>query len=347
MKVAEQEVSRSAVESADASQDRKYVIIIGERPTASAPTLTLSKALGGLGVEIRFASADRLRRREWMRLVRSASAIVLVSYHELDVYVLSQLATAVALDVPIVRWWVGSDVLNAITRDTVREDALRVDRIVSENVAVAPHLVDELSTIGIRAHFVPSVLDPEIVPLSMEEWSGGTKPVLIYLPDSRKEFYGLSRIEPVIAANPDIEFIVVADRSHTLDAYPNVENLGWVSDMRAQYSRAGCVLRVTEHDGLPRMLLEALMYGLYAIYSWPLDGCWEARTPEEITVALDQYREMTGPNIAGRAAVLELLRSRPDQQMSGVISDASVAFRKRVRAMNMAVRTKIFPHLFG
>jgi hypothetical protein len=334
------------MDSGDAHPSRDYVIIVGEEPKASAPTLTLSRALAGLGVGIRFVPADRLGRREWVRLVRSAKAILFLTYNEVDVYLLSQLATAVAMDVPIVRWWVGSDVLNAITRKEVQAWALRIDRIVSANVAVAPHLVEELATIGIRARFVPSVLDPGIVPLTMESWSERTRPVLLYLPDTRKEFYGLGVVEPVIASNPDIEFIVVADQTHALSSYPNVESLGWVSDMRILYARAGCVLRITAHDGMPRMLMEALLRGLYAIYSWPLAGCWEARTEEEISEALVRYRATTGPNVRGRDAVLEMLSTRPDEKMSGVISDASVALPRRMHAMGLAVRTKVFPEQF-
>ncbi|MDB4910450.1 MAG: hypothetical protein JWO39_1273, partial [Gemmatimonadetes bacterium] len=185
------------MDSGDAPPSRDYVIIVGEEPKASAPTLTLSRALARLGVGVRFVPADRLGRREWVRLVRFAKAILFLTYNEVDVYLISQLATAVAMDVPIVRWWVGTDVLNAITRKEVQTGALRIDRIVSANVAVAPHLVDELASIGIHARFVPSVLDPNIVPLSMESWSERTRPVLLYLPDSRKDFYGLGVIEPV------------------------------------------------------------------------------------------------------------------------------------------------------
>jgi hypothetical protein len=281
-----------------------------------------------------------------MRLVRSARAIVLVSYNEVDVYLVSQLATAVAMDVPIVRWWVGTDVLNAVTRKEVRTGALRIDSIVSANIAVAPHLVDELATIGIEARFVPSVLDPKIVPPSIESWSEVTRPVLVYLPGGRKEFYGIGVLEPVIASNPDLEFIIVADQTHSLSLYPNVESLGWVSDMRALYARAGCVLRITAHDGMPRMLMEALLRGLYAIYSWPLAGCWEAHTAEEISEALVRYRKARTPNVRGRASVLEMLRARPDEKMSSVISNASVALPRRARALSLAVRTKVFPVQF-
>jgi hypothetical protein len=278
--------------------------------------------------------------------VRPARAIVLVTYGEIEAYVLSQLATAVAMDVPIVRWWVGTDVLNAVTRKEVREHAQRVNGIVSANIAVAPHLVEELATIGIDARFVPSVLDPGLVPPTIVRWGTTTRPVIIYLPGGRKEFYRIDLMESAVASNPDLEFIVVADQTHALAIYPNVESLGWVTDMRALYNRAGCVLRVTAHDGLPRMLMEALLRGLYAIYSWPLEGCWQARAPEEIAFALARYRRMTEPNMYGREAVLEMLRSRPDERISSVLSQASVRLPRRAHALGLAVRTKVFPEQF-
>ena len=346
MMQSEQEVVRKVSGLADSLPDDDYVIMLGEEPKHSAPSLTLAKALAGLGIGVRFVRADRLTRREWVEMVRGARAILLVTYGEIEVYVLSQLATAVAMDVPVVRWWVGTDVLNAATQPGVRAHAQRVDRIVSANLAVAPHLVDELATIGIRARFVPSVLDPALIPPTIVRWGKSVRPILIYLPGTRKEFYRIDLIESVIASNPDLEFIVVADQSHALAIYPNVESLGWVSDMRSQYNRAGCVLRLTAHDGLPRMLMEALLRGLYAIYSWPLEGCWQARTPEEAQVALARYRQMKEPNMEGRLAVLEMLRTPPEEKISSVLSGVSVPLPRRAHALGLAVRTKVFPAQF-
>jgi hypothetical protein len=331
----------------DADSARDYVVILGEKPKTGAPSLTLSKALGSLGIGVRFARAERLTRREWIELVRPARAILLLTYDTLDPYLVSQLATAVALDVPIVRWWVGTDVLNAITRADVRAHAQRVDRIVSANIAVAPHLVEELATVNISARYIPSLLDPELIPPSMPTWDERMLPILIYLPDSRKDFYRIDLIEQTIASNPDLEFIVVADQSHALGLYPNVESLGWVEDMHGLYARAGCVLRITAHDGLPRMLMEALLRGLYAIYSWPLDGCWQARTPEEIADAIARYRRVRGPNTRGREAMLDLIGHHPEQAMSRALATASVPLPRRARALGLAVRTKIFPAQFA
>ena len=116
-----------------------------------------------------------------------AKAVLLLSYGSVTGYVLSQLATAVAVGVPVVRWWVGTDVLNVITRENLQRNAARVDRIVSTNVAAAPHLVDELDTVGIRAQFVPSVVDADISGSALMEWSDVTRPILVYMPESRKE----------------------------------------------------------------------------------------------------------------------------------------------------------------
>jgi hypothetical protein len=317
-------------------------VIVEGNPSTSAPYLTLAKALRHLGRAVRLIAVDKLGRREWIRVLRSAEAVVLLHYQSIDAYLLSQLATAVALDVPIVRWWVGTDVLNVITRDDVRRSAAQFDRIVSTNVAVAPHLVEELASVGIRAQFVPSVLDPDLVEPEIPTWGDAIRPVVTYLPSTRKEFYGHEVVEQVIAANPDLQFIILADETHGLSGHPNVESLGWVPDMSAVYRRAGCILRITAHDGLPRMLMEGLLRGMYAIYSWPLEGCWEARTPQEIQIALARYRAMTVPNSAGRAAMLELRNSRPDRQMSGAIADAAVPLATRGRALGLAVRARMF-----
>lgn len=334
------EVERPAVKSADADASVRYVVIVGEKPIMSAPTLTLSKALTRLGVHVRFADANALQRAPWIRLLRSAKAILLVSYGEVSGYVLSQLATAVAVGVPVVRWWVGTDVLNVITRESLQRNAARVDRIVSTNVAAAPHLVDELATVGIRAQYVPSVIDADISGTTVMDWSGATRPILVYMPETRKEFFGIDVIEPVIAANPDLNFLVVADDSHSLAVHANVESFGWVSNMRHLYERAGCILRITAHDGLPRMLIESMVRGAYAIYSWPLPGSWEAHTSEEINAALASYRAASTPNMEGRRAMLSMLRERPDQQMSNVISEASTPLKQRILGAKLAVQFK-------
>ena len=130
---------------------------------------------------------------------------------------------------------------------------------------------------GHRAQYVPSVLDPDLAEPDRLPWDGDVRPVVTYLPSPERSSTASSVLERVMTANPDLRFIVPADETHALAAHSNVESLGWVTDMRRLYARAGCILRITEHDGLPRMLIEGLLRGMYAIDSWPMDGCWQAR----------------------------------------------------------------------
>lgn len=339
-----QERARAQAVASDAAfASEKYTVLIEEGASTSAPSWTLAKALRGLGQTVIIVVVKDLTRREWLRVLRSAEAIVIVRYHEIPTYFLSQLAMAVALDVPIIRWWVGSDVLNVLEREDVRRTALRLDSIVSTNIAVAPHLVSELASVGISAELVPSPLDPVLATSEVAAPVDEVRPILTYLPGKRKEFFGFEIIEHVVKANPDLHFIVVADHTHALASHPNVESLGWVDDMRALYARAGCILRITEHDGLPRMLIEGMLRGMYAIYSWPLEGAWQARTREEVQTALERYRGASMPNVLGREAMLQVQSARPDLQMSRLIGAASVPVRTRARALSLAIATKIFP----
>src|SRR5664279_1914734 len=54
----------------------KYVLIVGQEPTQSSPSLTLSKALIGMGVAVRFGPVEELGRLDWLRILRCAKAVV-------------------------------------------------------------------------------------------------------------------------------------------------------------------------------------------------------------------------------------------------------------------------------
>ncbi len=65
--------------------------------------------------------------------------------------------------------------------------------------------------------------------------------------------------------------------------------------MKPVYDRVGCLLRVTAHDGLPRMIIEALLLGKYVIYSHHLD----------------RFRRAASPNTGGITAISAFFTPRP------------------------------------
>src|SRR5665213_641126 len=348
MSITEVEVVRSNVELAGPRAAEPCVLIVGEEPTTSAPTLTLSRALDRLGTTVRFVDANQMSRGEWIRQLRSATAIVLVSYAKVDVYLLSQLATAVAMDVPIVRWWVGH---RRAQRHFARGDSpkcrsRRLDcfderrrRPASRGRARDDRNSRPLRTIGDRRRQL----------VDRDGGLGGRVEARARLPaESAKGIFRSAhdRIGHRRESRPSLH------RRRGRDAFAggvraNVESLGWVWDMRQLYLRAGCILRITTHDGLPRMLIASLLHGLYAIYSWPLQGCWRARTVEEIDGRLAQYRMATRPNIEGRMAIQALLNGKPELQMADAITGSSVPARLRLRGMSLAMHTGIFAGRLG
>ena len=323
------------------------MLLGGEEPVRGAPSLSLGEALRSLGIEVVYShGVEALSTKSWINDVQNCDAIIWVGYHGPDLYIVKQLALAVTLGCPVIRWWVGSDVLHCLCDPHSRARARVLASFSTKNIAVAPHLVKELSSIGIRATMIPMVIDPEFLSAISPGSSFGTA-VLVYLPGARAAFYGEAIVDQVIRANPDLTFLIVGDENHRFFGLGNVESLGWVSDMKPVYERVGCLLRVTEHDGLPRMVIEALLLGKYVIYSNQLPGTWSAKTYEEVQEGIDRFRGNAFLNTEGMAAARALFTPPPEVEFVRKIGDAVVESRwsKRIRAclraIDLTVRCRI------
>jgi hypothetical protein len=138
--------------------------MLGERPEKSAPTLTLAQGLRSLGFEtVLPEGVGNYSIREWIRLCRQASVLIVVEYDHLDSFFVRQLAVAVSLGRPVVRWWVGTDVYNVLENQLIADSVRSCRWMFSRQIAVSPHLVDELETIGIQAQYIPSVCELDVV----------------------------------------------------------------------------------------------------------------------------------------------------------------------------------------
>jgi len=310
------------------------VLLLGEAPVQSSPLRTLSLALSAVGLKTSVSpGVQRYSAVECAQFGRLFDALVFVHYDDISAFAYRQYAIARASGTPLIRWWVGTDVLNCLTDDPSRRSAQQLDKLVDDNIAVAPHLVDELKDSGISARFIPSVVRDLATPRVTE----GTLPqqVLIYLPSHRWEFYHGPLMEQVVAANPGIAFIVVADVEHRLARFPNVKSLGWVEDMDAVLDTVGTLLRITQHDGLPRMAIECLLRGRYVIYSWELAGCHLAKSLCDINSAVRRFSAASAHNGPGREAALELMTPNPAESFARRIAVAAgnTAYKRQIRAV--------------
>lgn len=277
----------------------KRVLLAQGSTQPSDPIIGLAKEFRGQGIQVLLGGGPlSFNPVRWMNLAMRSQAIVFIRYDNGDgCFVQSQLYRAKLFGRPVVRWWVGTDVLNSISSEDAIRAARHIDQAVDLNIAVSPHLVTELQEIGIEAQYVPSLCETgsfENAPV--EDLPQG---VLSYLPTGRRAFYGEDVVISAIEANPDLPFFIVGDQSHALQHYPNVTSLGWTENLDDIWSKVGLLLRVTEHDGMPRMVLDALARSRYVIYSEVFEGCWHARSAKEVLEHLKYFRTQTTLNEAG------------------------------------------------
>lgn len=168
-------------------------------------------------------------------------------------------------------YWIGTDVsqtLAAMHAGTISPRTVR-DLRRSLHVADAQWLADELSSLGIRATVQrlpgaltqPQTLDP--LP--------GTFRVMTYIPDARYRFYGGLELFEAARQLPGVTFDVVGGAGSWIPhSLPNLVFHGWQKDLTAFYRKSTVVVRLVEHDGMGATAVEALLFGRYVLYSYPL-----------------------------------------------------------------------------
>jgi hypothetical protein len=199
---------------------------------------------------------------------------------------------------PVIKHWVGSDVLRA-GEQAVREQNV-LDHI--EHWADAPWLADELRSKGIDATVVGLSPVAEVPPMPLPD---APLTVLTYLPEDKFEFYGAQIVYDLARRLPGVRFLILASDGRNRPAPPNVEFLGYHQDMEAVYARCHVLVRLADHDGMSQMVLEALGHGRYAVWNYELEGVLRASNAAEaeshlraLDVAVRSHS--LGPNEAGR-----------------------------------------------
>lgn len=195
---------------------------------------------------------------------------------------------------PIIKHWLGSDVMRANHPLVQAQNA--TGQII--HWANAPWLAAELAQAGISAETVSNLgTEGSVLPMPP-----GPLTVLTFLPNF--EFYGGADVFALARALPDIRFLVVANDGRGYPHEPNVEYLGYRGDMREVYERCHVLLRMAEHDGLSRMVCEALAYGRHVVWNYPVVGARLATTRPLAAAVLrrfdDELRAGTlAPNLLG------------------------------------------------
>ena len=239
--------------------------------------------------------------QDFAAAVRGVDVVQVTSFDTSRHWVLPALRARL-LGKPVVRYWVGSDVLKVEHSMAERVRARLADLVVSANTVKWHNLRKELRCMGIASRVLPAPHGPVLAePIAHlpEEFT-----VLAYLSNllEKQELYGTDFITGLMHAYPQWRFLIANHYGKDMPVLPNVEYLGRVSleEMDATYRRSTVLVRMTAHDGLPRMLLEAVGRGLHAVWNQPFPHCHLARTFEELCSVLESLERTPCVNTAGR-----------------------------------------------
>jgi len=203
---------------------------------------------------------------------------------------------------------IGTDVLKFMHAPKKKKIELRIAALLARFAAVSENLVEELAGLKVKAQLVPFVSSKMNTCPSRINWQKGPPwMVLSYVAPTRKEFYGWSKILHLAKEFPDVEFWILRLKDEDVDAVvpENVKLLGWREDVEDLLLQAHCLLRLTDHDGLPNMVVEALSFGKYVIFSGLLDKCFHADSAADAKQALQTIMLKEQPNSEGAQFALE------------------------------------------
>lgn len=203
---------------------------------------------------------------------------------------------------------IGTDVLRLLEASPRKRVEARMLACWTRFAAVSPNLVNEVAGMGLRADLVPFVSGKVNRNAEQVRWPSAPRfRFLCYVPQKRLEFYGWSKILFLARSFPSVEFWIL---SLTADAVQeivpeNVKLLGWRDDIVTILGQVHALLRPTAHDGLPNMVVEAMSYGRYVIFSGELPGTLHASSLEELSSAVREIMARQEPDWAGFEYVMK------------------------------------------
>jgi hypothetical protein len=112
--------------------------------------------------------------------------------------------------------------------------------------------------------------------------------VLIYSNPDRHWIYNTEMMLKLVDEMPSISFTFVGDPSLSLEDKPNANSLGRVSpeELFTLYRSNDVLVRITSHDALARMVIEAMYFGMHVITNWPVANVHQCETLEQIKSVL-------------------------------------------------------------
>lgn len=195
-----------------------------------------------------------------------------------------------------IHYWIGSDVLTICERAAGSDISARewAELRAMRNIAGADHLAAELAAVGIDAESVPfpGALTPPPQPAPPLP---ALMTVVSYVPEGRRDFYGLPGILDAARSLPTVRFRIFGGTANGVPDIPaNVSFLGYVDDVGEVYANATVVVRHIAHDSVGGTVIEGLSYARHVIYTYDLPHTIRSHfdDPDSLTAALSELNTL-------------------------------------------------------
>lgn len=203
------------------------------------------------------------------------------------------------------------------------------------HLAAAPWLIEELHTAGFNARYLPLTNIETRELRNPHSLRGRDIDFLCYIPYNRFKFYGGDEIIQLANRLHDFSFLVIQPNSQNIkgdDLRGDSKNITFIPEvnfetMQELFLRSKCFIRLTDHDGLSKSVLEALYFRLQVIWTYPLPYVHCVEKNGDIDNLATRLQEMIinwQPNDQGHEYVLKNFSSNDwDSRLKELIYEVS------------------------
>ena len=194
--------------------------------------------------------------------------------------------------------WVGSDSVLSVQNWKRKLQTKIFTKFVDSHISVSTRIKEELDKLGIVSTVLFHGSDIETEEISMPKKLG----VLVYFIAGREKLYGVDRVIEISKEVQDVDFYFIGhfDSTDYKKKYPqnNLHFLGYI-DISEIWSKISVIVRMTEHDGFPKIIVEAYSMGRYVIHNYPLPGVILCNTNKEVVSELKKLQTTKTTNKKG------------------------------------------------
>jgi len=198
----------------------------------------------------------------------------------------------------IIVHWVGADSWLANKKFHLKVYSQLLKNKIELHIAIEKEIARKLESLGIKSitYPLPVATHYNLEPLPSK------KQILVYAPDEEeyywKRFNG-DLIKRIVREFPEVTFIILRN-SGKYFSEQNVKCFKWVENMKKMYQESLGMIRISEHDGFPGTMVEALSMGRHFVYSQEFPYCKKATNFEELKKAIEEIINEPKLNIDGK-----------------------------------------------